>query len=164
MAPGVLHCILLGITFVSSFYVSPIKVSLSSAQVLSPSPVPRFLCPRHKACHHSYGFDTGSYDRCLMPSGPYRTLSRYIFSAASCPLGRIGLYRVLFFRCLMPSGPYRTLSRFSAASCPLGHIGLYRVRVFRCLMPAGPYRTLSRDPPSLCRLPNFTHDHVKRAE
>jgi hypothetical protein len=102
--------------------------------------------------------------RCLMPSGPYRTLSRNIFSAASCPLGHIGLYRVLFFRCLMPSGPYRTLSRFSAASCPLGRIGLYRVRVFRCLMPAGPYRTLSRDPPSLCRLPNFTHDHVKRAE
>jgi hypothetical protein len=79
MAQGAIHCILLGIIFVSSFYVSPIKVSLFLAHVLSLSPVPRFLCHWHKACHHSYGFDTGSYDRCLIPSGPYRTLSCNIF-------------------------------------------------------------------------------------
>jgi hypothetical protein len=143
MAPGAIHCLLLGIIFVSSFYVSPIKVSLSSTQVLSPSLVPRFLCPPHKACHHSYEFDTGSYDRCLIPSGPYRTSSRTIFPLPHALWAMSDF--MAFLRYLMPPGPHRTLSR---DNFPLPHT-LWVISDFiafvRYLMPSELYRTLSRE-------------------
>jgi hypothetical protein len=47
--------------------------------------------------------------RCLMPSGPYRTLSRNIFPLPHA-LWAVSDF-IAFLRCLMPPGPYRTLSR-----------------------------------------------------